>query len=239
MVTGGDGDDRLYGEEPGTTPSTAARGTTPSTARTASTRSTAATGNDVVDGGAANDAVTGDAGDDQVRGGDGDDADGGTGADLIYGGLGFDTVSYAARPSTEPLTFDLNGAPGHGGTSDVAQSATPPSSNKDTVREDVEKIIGGAGADTFLVRLNLAMTFAGGAGNDRITVDANVTQPVVLDGGPGADIEVGGGGNDTLIEGTVANGADDLAGGAGVDAVDMTAAEQARGRDARRDRQRR
>src|SRR5207302_3127675 len=109
---------------------------------------------------------------------------------------------------------------GHGGASDLAQTASPPTISKDSVREDVEKVIGGAGNDTFRLRLNVVMTIVGGAGNDQITVDPTVTSAVVLDGGPGNDVEVGGAGNDTFAEGTVSNGADDLSGGGGVDTVD-------------------
>ncbi len=41
--------------------------------------------------------------------------------------------------------------------------------------------------------------FSGGSGNDKVTVDASVTVPVLLYGGEGNDILVGGSGNDRLF----------------------------------------
>ena len=92
-------------------------------------------------------------------------------------GIGSFDVFFPGRGITW-FDFNYNVAAGHGGPSDIAQTASPPTTNKDWIRDDVEKVIGGAGNDTFRLRTNVAMTFVGGAGNDQITVDPTVTAAV-------------------------------------------------------------
>ncbi len=67
------------------------------------------------------------------------------------------------------------------------------------------------------------MTIRGGAGNDSITIDDNVTQSLTVEGGDGHDTIRGGGGNDTIRGGAgndrlYGNGGNDrIEGGAGRD----------------------
>jgi hypothetical protein len=129
----------------------------------------------VVGGDAGNDRLTGGPANDGLWGGAGNDVlDGRGGADFMAGQDGTDTVSYAGR--TAPVTVDLI----FGGLGTEGQAG-----ERDTVASDVERAVGGAGADTL-------------TGNDG---------PNTLDGGPGADTVVGGGGADDLKGGP---GADTL-----------------------------
>ena len=97
------------------------------------------------------------------------------------GGPGSDTVSYRGRP--EAVTVTLDDLTGDGAAGEV-----------DNVRSDVEKLIGGNGADrlTGSAGDNLLFgqrgndTLRGGAGNDGLV------------GGPDNDTEFGGPGDDTL-----------------------------------------
>jgi Ca2+-binding RTX toxin-like protein len=67
--------------------------------------------------------------------------------------------------------------------------------------------------DTAIGRVNVL----GQGGDDRITIDASMIAPAVVDGGSGNDSILGGSGNDTLIGGS---GKDTLRGGAGDDRLD-------------------
>gem|GEM_PF-4127407 len=58
------------------------------------------------------------------------------------------------------------------------------------------------------------IAFSGGSGDDKVTVDASVTVPVTLKGGPGNDILIGGSGDDVLIGD---DGNDSVTGGLGND----------------------
>jgi Ca2+-binding RTX toxin-like protein len=214
--------------------------------------------NDDLDGGPGNDVVLGGSGADIVRGGDGDDqvdedtvesgaalgadtVDGGPGndsltggpegdplsGDLLRGGDGDDTLSYAFR--TSRLTITLDGA-----ANDGAQG------EGDDVGADIERVVGGSGADT-LIGSGGANDFDGGPGDDRLDGlagpdklqgglndsgnDRAVGGPGndvlegdagddVLDGAADDDQVLGGGGTDTLLGGS---GKDDLAGGPGTD----------------------
>jgi len=138
----------------------------------------AAGGDDIVDGGA---------GDDSLSGGEGDDlfvATIGDGDDVIDGGAGLDT-------------YDLS-AIGTGVSVDLVTGLTAGGAGIDQLIS-IERVIGGAGADTLL----------GSAGDDRI------------EGGRGDDTLSGRDGDDFLSGG---EGADHLNGGAGLDFADYSAA---------------
>jgi Ca2+-binding RTX toxin-like protein len=162
-------------------------------------------GNDTLVGAGNDDYLAGGTGADSLSGGAGDDVlEGGTGADTLGGGTGIDLADYGDR--TRPIVADLDGSKGDGEAGE-----------NDTIRTDVESILGGDAADTLTgnAGANLLM---GSSGND------------VIHGGGGADIVVGGAGSDNLYgdagndelyaedrgEGTTAGSAtakDDLDGG--------------------------
>jgi Ca2+-binding RTX toxin-like protein len=144
-------------------------------------------------GNGGNDTITTPGTADLIRGGDGNDMiDGGPGRDSIGGQRGVDTVTYAARPASEPVVVDMQGDSGEDGV-------------------DVENVIGTPGNDTIIgfregVEIthdsSPANTFAGGGGND------------LLSGLSGADILLGQAGNDRLLGGQQK---DKLVGGSGRD----------------------
>lgn len=126
-------------------------------------------GNDVVFGSDAPDSIYGGPGDDRLYGYDAADLLlGGAGADLMSGGTGYDTVSYADYSSA--VSADADGVVGDDGAAHEA----------DTIRSDVEKIVGGRAADVLL----------GTDGDDELA------------GGGGDDILIGSGGDDLLLGGS-------------------------------------
>lgn len=160
--------------------------------------------NDVLTGSVQPNVLTGNGGDDDLSGGpagdctlDKDVLTGGAGNDVFQmgaapncgdnadGGLGADVATYALRSGAVSVTLD-------GAANDGA-------SEGDTVRTNIEVVLGGQGADTLL----------GGNNPDR------------LHGGPGNDVLRGGAGNDTLTGGT---GDDSLFGEAGDDFFDEASA---------------
>lgn len=120
-------------------------------------------GIEVVVGGAGADTITGSGGNDTIDGGAGNDyLVGGGGNDVIRGGTGVDTVSY--RDAVQAVTVNLAS-----GTASGSEIGT------DTL-QGIEKVIGGAGADTI----------TGSNGDD------------VIEGRGGNDVIHGGAGNDTI-----------------------------------------
>ncbi|HEX8104185.1 MAG TPA: hypothetical protein VF533_16320 [Solirubrobacteraceae bacterium] len=123
--------------------------------------------------------LNGQIGDDQLTGGPKDDVlNGGFGRDRLGGGLGADdlsggpdadTLSYATRTGAVAVDLDLQKDDG----SALDQNAD---GRRDWARADIENLTGGAGNDHLV-------------GDD----DANV-----FDGGPGADLVLGGFGLDTI-----------------------------------------
>jgi uncharacterized delta-60 repeat protein len=166
-------------------------------------------GNDVVTGGAANDVLRGDGGNDTLDGGRGADALlGGAGDDLLLaselqpgaslalfgddyyaGDAGSDTIDYSGR--TAPLWVRLGA------------TASGSARERDIVRGDVEKVVGGSGNDR-IEGNDRANTLVGGSGND------------LLVGRGGNDTLLGGEGDDVLVDGGPRGTLD---GGAGVDTV--------------------
>jgi hemolysin type calcium-binding protein len=114
-------------------------------------------------GGGGNDRITGGSGIDKITGGDG--------ADVMNGGAGVDVAKYSTRTETEPVTVTIDDVRNDGGAVDVSGTL------KDDVRGDIERVIGGRGADSI----------TGSAGDN------------ILRGGGGADKLIGLGGNDQLL----------------------------------------
>lgn len=178
-------------------------------------------------GGAGDDALLGAFGDDTLEGGDGADVLlGGAGTDLLRGGAGNDTLQGGGGGD------DLAGGDGFDfvtygdSTSAIAVVLADPALNSgdaagDTIRFDVEAIIGSDFADTLQGNAS-NNELRGGMGNDALlggfgddTLSGGDGNDSVL-GGAGADLVIGGDGADTLAGGA---GADDLGGGEGFDIV--------------------
>lgn len=122
--------------------------------------------------------------------------------EMIVGGDGTDTVTYSQR--TAGITVTMSEA----GTTDNGDGD---STEADDIKDDVEVLIGGSGADSLVGGLALgvgAETIIGNAGADTIT------------GGVGADSLLGGDGNDRFIEKHVTLGNDSFSGGNGIDTID-------------------
>ncbi|GAB3144744.1 hypothetical protein GCM10027290_23480 [Micromonospora sonneratiae] len=131
-------------------------------------------GNDIVYGSTAGDTIYGGAGDDRLYGFEfGDLLVGGEGADMMSGGSGYDTVSYADH--TTPVVADADSVTGDDGALD----------ERDTIRTDVEKLVGGSGND-LLIGTDRSDELSGGAGDD------------ILVGSAGDDVLSGDAGTDRL-----------------------------------------
>ena len=138
-------------------------------------------GSDTLAGGPLADRLVG--GDVLGDGPDGDDTlDGGGGPDIFIGGRGRDTATYAGRAT--PVTVTL----GEGADDGAA-------SEKDDVRDDIERVIGGSAGDA-LTGNGAANSLLGGDGPDVITPGGGADS---ADGGPGDDrIEAGDVAQDTI-----------------------------------------
>jgi Ca2+-binding RTX toxin-like protein len=152
-------------------------------------------GNDTLLGGAPANVLWGGGGDDSIDGEAANDTiDGGDGEDSLAGGAGTDVVTYAGRVAA--VTVTLDGLAGDGAAGE-----------DDTVRTDVEAVVGGSGNDT-LVGGAAADTLSGGPGADTLRGEA------------GADVLNGDAGDDSLEGGA---GGDTHNGGSGLDTADYTA----------------
>jgi Ca2+-binding RTX toxin-like protein len=147
-----------------------------------------------------------------------DEGAGVTAREEIHGEDDIDTVTFAKRSASNPVTVTLGGSNGADGDNG--------GENDDIV--DAEILIGGAGDDAMTAATDVAVTMSGGNGDDVLTGDSQVD---VLNGEAGNDTLVGAGGddtlnggdgNDTFDEGTAANGSDVFNGGTGVDTVDYS-----------------
>lgn len=124
-------------------------------------------------GGSGDDVLIGDASTEFLWGGAGDDLfDGGAGADQFYGGVGTDTVTYQTRMASVAVKLDNTANDGASGEAD-------------NIRDEVEVVIGGLGADTLTGSARDDRLF-GSDGNDKLA------------GLGGADYLVGGAGFDSL-----------------------------------------
>ena len=131
---------------------------------------------ETVIGGTAGDRLTGGPGANLIRGGAGDDLlAGGYGRDSIYGDLGSDTMSYAGRPSTEPVTVKLDGVRNDGaaGESDYDSG--------------IENATGGAGPDVLQALRAEVNVLDGRAGDDLLRTADGTTAIDRLLCGVGAD----------------------------------------------------
>ena len=183
------------------------------------------TGNDIVRGGAGNDSLTGGTGNDELRGGAGNDTiTGGTGNDTMFGdgdddtfiigattgrdtidgGTGNDTVVAAADGVALNVAAITNvevlSSGGFAGVTLVGSTAADTIDLSGATLTGIERISGGAGADTI----------TGSVGNDTI------------DGGTSNDNLNGGDGDDVFLIG-LTSGKDTINGGTGTDTVRITA----------------
>jgi RTX calcium-binding nonapeptide repeat (4 copies) len=131
-------------------------------------------GGDNVTGGQGGDTISTGDGNDTISAGIGDDVIfGGAGGDTINGGVGTDEVNYAAR--TIGVTVEL----GASGPNDGSSEDGPAGSRDNVSVLDIERVVGGSGADDL----------RGRAGPD------------FLNGGPGDDALNAAGGSDTVLGG--------------------------------------
>jgi Ca2+-binding RTX toxin-like protein len=166
--------------------------------------------------------LTGNGGDDVLTGNEGDDLlNGGAGADTLKGNAGIDSNTYAGRSIR--VRVDIGGAlDGTDANNDgVAEEG-------DVTANDVENLIGGAGAD-LLIGSAAPNVLTGNGGKDDLQgldgpdkLDGGAADDK-LTGGTGIDIERGGPDNDAFDQGAAADGADELLGEAGVDTADYSA----------------
>ena len=185
-------------------------------------------GDDVLVGGDRMDTLEGGPGNDSESGGN--DADtfrqgaAADGADVLDGGGSpYDTIEYGRRSA--PVRIDLDEAADDGAAGEG-----------DNVRDSMEYLHGGAGADTIVASQTRYQPFdlAGNGGGDTLVGGANFDELVGGEGddvligndgsdtfraGPGNDRQAGGGGGDVFHEAETAepNGADDISGGTGAD----------------------
>ena len=137
-----------------------------------------------LDGGAGNDQLWSGTGDAGLQGGAGNDMlTPGTGTDVLAGGDGADTASYADRTASSPVVVDIDGLADDGNSEDADGAGV-----RDNVQVDVERLIGGAGADD-LTGSAIANRLTGGGGED------------ILRGLAGSDMlfASGDGGADTVL----------------------------------------
>jgi Ca2+-binding RTX toxin-like protein len=164
--------------------------------------------NDILVGGPApdlNELIGGPDTDTLLGGPDTDRLDGQGGADVMSGGLGRDTVTYAAR--IQPVQVTLDGVDNDGEASEG-----------DDVAPDVENVIGGSSDDRVVGTIS-DNRFEGGRGVDELHGMGGAD---TLIGGFGDDQLFGYDGNDSFLEDglvSVADGADRIVGGPGVDLV--------------------
>jgi Ca2+-binding RTX toxin-like protein len=120
------------------------------------------------------------------------------GADDMYGGDGVDTGDYSSRGTPQNITLDT-----------VANDGSP--GEHDNLR--AEQVFGGTDDDQ-ITGDDEGDFLEGRGGDDTITALGNVD---FIDGGNGVDTIGAGEGDDVINNGTAADGADTVAGGAGSD----------------------
>ncbi|MEU4620736.1 calcium-binding protein [Actinoplanes sp. NPDC023801] len=161
-------------------------------------------GDDQLDGGPGNDRLIGGAGDDWIRGVGSRSA--GTDRDVLWGGSGIDVADYSA--ATTPVRADADGVTGDDGRR----------GERDTLKNDVEGLIGGRAGDRLAGSARVDF-LRGGPGNDTLLGYGGADH---LAGELGADLLDGGAGDDSLRgddPGLGALSADVMRGGPGVDFV--------------------
>ena len=162
-----------------------------------------------LDGGAGNDRISSAGAMDAVRGNSGTDTiDGGPGADDMRGGSGADVATYGDRTTQLIVTV---GAKEDDDGNEVDQTGA----NRDTVRGDVETVIGGTAGD-ILIGDASDETLFGGEGDDVLFGGRGKDTLLgflggdFLSGDDGNDLLRGSAGPDRMLGG---DGADKLAGG--------------------------
>lgn len=209
-ISGGDGDDTLYGRA-GDDKLQGDNGNDTLYGGTGDDAASGGSGNDKLYGEAGNDALYGDIGDDLLDGGSGDDVlSGGTGNDKLQGGDGQDKL----------LGEDGNDALSGGAADDsldggAGNDTLDGGSGNDRLAGGTgdDKLAGGDGSDA-LIGADGNDSLSGGAGNDTLEGGIGADK---LDGGTGDDKLAGDDGNDMLSGGT---GNDALDGGTGNDTLD-------------------
>jgi Ca2+-binding RTX toxin-like protein len=158
-------------------------------------------GADTFNGSSGNDTLLGWAGNDRMNGNAGNDSlSGGTGNDTLLGGAGSDTYVVDAVGDRVYESTTVGGSTDAGGT--------------DTVKANVSWTLG-----SFVEKLTLTGSAAGGTGNSLANTITGNTAANTLRGMAGNDTLSGGSGNDTLEGGT---GADRTTGGTGADRFRLT-----------------
>jgi len=159
--------------------------------------------NNVLNGGDGDDQLAGFGGNDTVNGDDGDDTiveegPGPNGADVLSGGAdGYngttdtvgDTLDYSIARTTPTIV-----KPGAGAVSGEDANNDGTANENDTVTDDFETIMTGAGSDTIVALAN-SFNYFTGPGNDTISGDANGEY---IDPGNGVNTIDGNGGTDEL-----------------------------------------
>ncbi len=114
------------------------------------------------------------------------------------------------------ITVDSTGTPAEG---PGANDGDAGGSEKDSIFDDIETVIGGSGNDTIDVSqsTNIVHKLFGMAGDDTLVIGTLASGGDMLYGGPGNDRLLGGGGVQTLYGG---DGNDFVAGGLGNDVID-------------------
>jgi Ca2+-binding RTX toxin-like protein len=165
-LDGGDGDDAIFGGD-------------------GVDRLIGGAGHDLLDGGADDDLLEGGAGDDTLKGGDGNDilADG-EGNDLVYGEAGDDTMVAGAGDDIMDGgegydTLDFSAA-----QLDMVVDAVGGTSYSEELGTDsftsVEKLVGGAGNDLFIVG-GAAVVLSGGGGRNTFVFEVTQDNPGLSD----------------------------------------------------------
>ncbi|HEX8104710.1 MAG TPA: MXAN_6640 family putative metalloprotease [Solirubrobacteraceae bacterium] len=126
------------------------------------------------DGGTGNDTLTG--------GAAADTFDGGAGGDVMGGGAGSDTVTYATRAAA--VSVKLDGLRNDGSSFDAVDVTL-----RDNVKNDLENVVGGSGADTLRAAAANATvnTLTGNGGDDKIRTFDGTGAVDKVDCGAGVD----------------------------------------------------
>lgn len=176
-------------------------------------------GNDLISGSPNNDLVTGGPGLDRLRGGPGNDVFAAfTGDPEVSGGTGDDTfqASYLAGPGETGTSILVDGGPGTDQYLFAGASLRDRISLKNsTVPGQVAVMDQDAPFVHHLAGIE-AGTFDLGGSDDELSTAPDVTLPLTIDGGTGADTLLGGAGNDTI---SGSRGADTIRAAAGDDTV--------------------
>ncbi len=180
-------------------------------------------GDDLLDGGGGDDNLEGSGGNDTLIGG--------LGNDYIIGGAGDDTYVFNRGDGAD--TLDNTDASGGVDTLRFGAGIAPDDIEGQRAGSSLRLIVAGTADRITIADWYLAdsvndsgqtvthkldrVEFADGTVWTTAMIEASLTDPLVLQGGPGPDVLVGGGGDDTLYG---SGGDDELIGGRGDDTLD-------------------